>query len=318
MLPVTLTAPTQQRQEAAALVRDIRGIDWLQLLETWGLRLLAAITIFIVGRWLARRLSTGLDRVMGRAGVDTTLGGFLRNIAYAIMLVLVIMTALTAIGIPTTSMFAVLGAAGLAVGLALKDSLSNIASGVMLIVLRPFRAGDHVVAAGQEGTVLEIRVFQTRLRAFDHRVVILPNSQITTAPIINYSALPQRRFEVSVGVGYDDDLQQARSVLLQIARDEPLVLDEPEPVVRVVNLGESSVDLVLHAFANNADFVEARSRVIEAVRNELIGHGLNIPYPQRDLHVYHSDADGRPIADILLRSVADDGDRAPKLAPPAT
>ena len=318
MLPVTLTAPTQQRQEAAALVREIRGIDWLQLLETWGLRLLAAIAIFVVGRWLARRLSTGLDRVMGRAGVDATLGGFLRNIAYAIMLVLVIMTALTAIGIPTTSMFAVLGAAGLAVGLALKDSLSNIASGVMLIVLRPFRAGDHVVAAGQEGTVLEIRVFQTRLRAFDHRVVILPNSQITTAPIINYSALPQRRFEVSVGVGYDDDLAQARSVLLQIARDEPLVLDEPEPVVRVVNLGESSVDLVLHAFANNADFVEARSRVIEAVRNELIGHGLNIPYPQRDLHVYHSDADGRPIADILLRSVADDGDRAPKLAPPAT
>ena len=318
MLPVTLTAPTQQRQEAAALVREFRGIDWLQLLETWGLRLLAAIVIFVVGRWLARRLSTGLDRVMERAGVDATLGGFLRNIAYAIMLVLVIMTALTAIGIPTTSMFAVLGAAGLAVGLALKDSLSNIASGVMLIVLRPFRAGDHVVAAGQEGTVLEIRVFQTRLRAFDHRVVILPNSEITTAPIINYSALPQRRFEVSVGVGYDDDLQQARAVLLQIARDEPLVLDEPEPVVRVVNLGESSVDLVLHAFANNADFVEARSRVIEAVRNELIGHGLNIPYPQRDLHVYHSDADGRPIADILLRGVADDGDRAPKLAPPAT
>ena len=318
MLPVALTAPTQQRQEAAALVREIRGIDWLQLLETWGLRLLAAIVIFVVGRWLARRLSTGLDRVMGRAGVDATLGGFLRNIAYAIMLVLVIMTALTAIGIPTTSMFAVLGAAGLAVGLALKDSLSNIASGVMLIVLRPFRAGDHVVAAGQEGTVLEIRVFQTRLRAFDHRVVILPNSQITTAPIINYSALPQRRFEVSVGVGYDDDLQQARAVLLQIAHDEALVLDEPEPVVRVVNLGESSVDLVLHAFANNADFVEARSRVIEAVRNELIGHGLNIPYPQRDLHVYHSDADGRPIADILLRGVADDGDRAPKQAPPAT
>ncbi len=318
MLPVALTAPTQQRQEAAALVREIRGVDWLQLLETWGLRLLAALAIFVVGRWLARRLSTGLDRVMGRAGVDATLGGFLRNIAYAIMLVLVIMTALTAIGIPTTSMFAVLGAAGLAVGLALKDSLSNIASGVMLIVLRPFRAGDHVVAAGQEGTVLEIRVFQTRLRAFDHRVVILPNSQITTAPIINYSALPQRRFEVSVGVGYDDDLQQARAVLLQIAHDEALVLDEPEPVVRVVNLGESSVDLVLHAFANNADFVEARSRVIEAVRNELIGHGLNIPYPQRDLHVYHSDADGRPIADILLRGVADDGDRAPKQAPPAT
>ena len=308
-LNVDLPESPPPRQEAAELVRELRGIDWLSLLETWGLRLLAAVAIFVAGRWLARRLSTGLDRGLGRAGVDPTLGGFLRNIAYAVMLVLVIMTALTAIGVPTTSMFAVLGAAGLAVGLALKDSLSNIASGVMLIVLRPFRAGDHVIAAGQEGVVQEVRVFQTRLRSLDHRVIILPNSEITTAPIINYTTLPQRRMEVSVGVGYDDDLQKARHVLLQIARDEALVLDDPEPQVRVVNLGESSVDLTLYAFARNEDYLEARSRVIEAVRNELIGQGLNIPYPQRDLHVYHSDADGRPIADILLRGVADDGDR---------
>ena len=123
---------------------------------------------------------------------------------------------------------------------------------------------------------------------------------------------------MTVGVGYDDDLQKARNVLLQIARDERMVLDEPAPQVRVVNLGESSVDLTLYAFARNEDYLEARSRVIEAVRNELIGQGLNIPYPQRDLHVYHSDADGRPIADILLRSVADDGDHAPKPARPAT
>ena len=156
--------PPAAKDTATNLVRDLRGIDWLQLLETWGLKLLAAIAIFVAGRWLARRLSAGLERVLGRAHVDSTLSGFLRNIAYAAMLVLVLMTALTAIGVPTTSMFAVLGAAGLAVGLALKDSLSNIASGVMLIVLRPFRAGDHVIAAGQEGTVLEIRVFQTRLR----------------------------------------------------------------------------------------------------------------------------------------------------------
>jgi Small-conductance mechanosensitive channel len=304
-------APTAATKTATSdLLSELHGIDWLNLLETWGLRILAALLIFVIGRWLSRRLSSGLDRVMGRAGVDATLGGFLRNIAYAVMLVLVIMTALTALGVPTTSMFAILGAAGLAVGLALKDSLSNIASGVMLIVLRPFRAGDHVIAAGQEGTVLEIRVFQTRLRAFDHRVVILPNSQITTAPIINYSTLPQRRLDVAVGVGYDDDLQQARQVLLGIAANEPLLLKDPPPVVRVTNLGESSVDLVLQAFARNDDYVEARSRVVEAVRNQLIEHGLNIPYPQRDLHVYHRDADGRPIGELLLRGVADDGDLA--------
>ena len=310
------TSPTATpRAETADLVRDLRGIDWLQLLETWGLKLLAAIAIFVLGRWLARRLSAGLERVLGRAHVDSTLSGFLRNIAYAAMLVLVLMTALTAIGVPTTSMFAVLGAAGLAVGLALKDSLSNIASGVMLIVLRPFRAGDHVIAAGQEGTVLEIRVFQTRLRAFDHRVIILPNSEITTAPIVNYSSLPQRRFDVSVGVGYEDDLQKARELLLRIAREEPLVLDDPAPAVRVANLGESSVDLVLQAFAANADFVDARSRVVEAVRNQLIGNGLSIPYPQRDLHVYHHDADGRPLSELALRGVADDGD-LPRSQPP--
>lgn len=304
-------APAPPTVDASGLVRDLRGIDWLQLLETWGLRVLAAVTIFVVGRWLARRLGSGLDRVMGRAGVDATLGGFLRNIAYAVMLVLVIMTALTAIGVPTTSMFAVLGAAGLAVGLALKDSLSNIASGVMLIVLRPFRAGEHVIAAGQEGIVLEVRVFQTRLRALDHRVIILPNSEITTAPIVNFSALPQRRFDVTVGVGYDDDLQRARELLLRIAREEPLVLEDPAPEVRVLNLGESSVDLVLQAFAANADFLEARSRVTEAVRNRLIGDGLHIPYPQRDLHVYHHDVDGRPLAEVLARAVADDGDVPP-------
>lgn len=315
MLPGVIATPPAPRAEAAALVSDLRGIDWLQLLETWGLRLLAAVAIFVFGRWLARRLGNGLDRVMGRAGVDATLGGFLRNIAYAVMLVLVIMTALTAVGVPTTSMFAVLGAAGLAVGLALKDSLSNIASGVMLIVLRPFRAGDHVIAAGQEGVVIEIRVFQTRLRALDHRVIILPNSEITTAPIINHSSLPQRRFDVTVGVGYQDDLQKARELLLRIGRDEPLVLDEPAPVVRVLSLGESSVDLVLQAFARNDEFIEARSRVLEAVRNQLVEHGLSIPYPQRDLHVYHRDADGRPLAEVLARGVADDGDVKPRQLP---
>lgn len=309
--PAPAPSPTQAGTEAARLVGELRGVDWIGLLQDWGLKLAAALLIFVLGRWLARRLSSGLDRVMGRAGVDATLSGFLRNTGYAVMLVLVLVTALTALGVPTTSMFAVLGAAGLAVGLALKDSLSNIASGVMLIVLRPFRAGDHVVAAGQEGVVLEVRVFQTRLRALDHRIVILPNSQITIEPIVNYSTLPLRRIEVAVGVGYGDDLRRARDTLLRAATGEPLVVADPAPVVRVVGMGESSVNLVLHAFAANADFLEARSRVVEAVRDGLQAGGLSIPYPQRDLHVYHHDADGRPLTDLLLRGVADDGDVPP-------
>ena len=296
----------------ADIVKEIRGIDWLGLLETWGLKLLAAALIFLIGMWLAKRFSAGLERVLGRAHVDATLSGFLRRVSYAVMLVLVIITALSAIGVPSTSMFALLGAAGLAVGLALKDSLSNIASGVMLIVLRPFRVGDHVIAAGQEGTVLEVRIFQTRLRAFDQRVIILPNSEVTTAPIINYSSLPTRRMEIAVGVGYDDDLQRAQEILLRIAHENPMVIDDPAPFVQVTELGESSVNLKLFATCKNDDFGDAKSALTQAVRNELIGNGLSIPYPQRDLNVYHHNADGKPLGEVITRSVADDGDIAPK------
>ncbi len=297
------------------IVNDIRGIDWLQLLETWGLKLLAAAVIFLVGMWLARRLSLGLERVLGRTHVDSTLSGFLRRTSYAAMMVLVLVTALTSLGVNPTSMLAVLGAAGLAVGLALKDSLSNIASGVMLIVLRPFRVGDHVIAAGQEGVVLEVRIFQTRLRAFDQRLIILPNSEVTTAPIINFSSLPTRRMEIAVGVGYDDDLKRAQAILLDIANANPLILKDPAPFVQVVNLGESSVDLKLFAHAKNGDFGDARSQVTESIRTDIIGNGLNIPYPQRDLHVYHHNADGTPLTEIITRSITDDGDVKPKQPP---
>ena len=259
-------------RDAIDLMRDVRGIDWLGLLETWGLRVLAAVLIFLLGRWLSRRFAHGLDRVLGRAGVDATLGGFLRNIAYTVMLVLVMMTALTALGVPTTSMFALLGAAG-----------------VMLIVLRPFRAGDHVLIAGQEGVVQEIRVFQTWLRTFDHRVIILPNSQITTTQIVNYSLLPLRRMEVAVGVGYGDDLKKARELLLKIASEHPAVVEDPPPVARVMALADSSITLTLYAFTRNDDHVDARSQIVEAIRDTFAANGINIPFPQRDLHVYYAE-----------------------------
>jgi small conductance mechanosensitive channel len=294
--------------EPAALMEELRGIDWLQLLQTWGLKLLAAAVIFLVGMWLAKRLSTGLERVLVRTQADTTLGGFLRRVSYAAMMVLVIITVLTSLGVNPTSMLAVLGAAGLAVGLALKDSLSNIASGVMLIVLRPFREGDFVQAAGLEGIIEEVRIFQTRMRTLDNRLIVLPNSLITTAPIINFTAKPQRRIDILVGVGYDDDLKQAKQVLLDIAHANAMVLKDPEPFVFVSQLGESSVDLTLYAWAKTKDFGQARSDLTEAVRTEIIGNGLNIPYPQRDLHVYHHNADGTPLTDIITKGVVDDGD----------
>lgn len=299
----TPAAPAANPQQHAF---NWAGVDWATILLNWGV----ALVIVLVGMWVAKRLSVALERALTRARVETTLSSFLRNVSYAVLLVLVFVTALTKIGVPATSLATVLGAAGLAVGLALKDSLSNIASGVMLIVLRPMREGDHVVAGGQEGVVQEIRVFQTSLRAFDQRVITLPNSTITTAPIVNYSTLPTRRLELTVGVGYDDDLKQAQSILLDIAQQNPFVLKEPKPFVQVTNLGESSVDLMLFGYANNGDFGNAKSTVIESIRNQLLEKGLSIPYPQRDLHVYHHDADGKPLSEILAKSVVDDGDVA--------
>ncbi|MCF5929772.1 mechanosensitive ion channel, partial [Xanthomonas perforans] len=182
------------------------AIPWAQYAVNWGVALL----IVVVGMWLARQLSQWLHRALTRARVEITLTNFLRNVMYALLLVLVFVSALSQIGVPPTSLIAVLGAAGLAVGLALKDSLSNIAAGVMLIVLRPMRDGDHVLIAGQEGIVDEIRIFQTRIRSFDERMITLPNSTITTAPIVNYSTLPYRRLEVTLGVGFQDDLKKTQ------------------------------------------------------------------------------------------------------------
>jgi small-conductance mechanosensitive channel len=292
------------------IVRDIRGIDWLQLLETWGLKLLGALLIFLVGMWLAKRLSAGLQRVLARAHVDSTLSGFLRNVSYAAMMVLVLVTALTSIGVPPTSMLAVLGAAGLAVGLALKDSLSNIASGVMLIMLRPFRDGDSVQIAGQEGTVEEVRIFQTRMRTADNRLIILPNSMITTAPIINFTAKPQRRIDIPLTVRYQDDPARAKEILLGIAKGDPLVLKEPAPTVDIARLGEGGVDMTLFAWAKTKDVGEAKNRITEAVRSELLSSGMSLPSAQRDLHVYHHNADGTPLTEVMTRSVADDGNVA--------
>ena len=273
----------------------------------WLWRIGVALAIALVGLWLARLLSSALDRGMTRFGVESILRDFLRNLAYAIALVVVLVAALDALGVPTTSLLAVLGAAGLAIGLALKDSLSNIASGVMLIVLRPFRAGDAVQIAGQEGIVESVRIFQTVLRAYQNHDIYLPNSQITTAPIINFTSRGERRIDIAVGVGYGDDLRHAREVLLGIARANPCVLAEPATDVLVNNLGESSVNLLLRAWVKTPDFVAARSEITEAIHRDFAQAGVSIPFPQRDLHVYHHDADGRPLEQIT--SAVEDPDR---------
>ena len=271
--------------------------------------LLAAFAIILIGWWLSRWVVKLLDRTLVRFHVDAILRSFLRNAASAVLLVVVFIAALQAFGVPTTSLLAMLGAAGLAIGLALKDSLSNIASGVMLILLRPFKADDAVKIADIEGIVEQVRIFTTHLRTYQNESIHIPNSQITANPIVNLTGKPVRRADIAVGIDYGDRIDRARDVLLRIAAANDKVLETPASDVLVTGLGESSVDLVLRAWIRTADFVQTRSDLIEAVHREFAAAGLTIPFPQRDLHVYHSDADGRPLAEVLMASVQDDGDR---------
>jgi len=279
------------------LIESSRGIDWIGLGTLWGLRIVAALSIVLVGLWLARRISNAARRVLERARVEAILANFFGNVAYAVVLVLVLVTALDAIGVPPTSLLAVMGAAGLAVGLAMKDSLSNIAAGVMLIVLRPFRTGDQVQIAGITGVVEQVRLFQTVLRSFENHEITLPNSQITTSPIVNYTAKAQRRVDIPVGVDYGNDIRGAREVLLGFATGHPKVLAEPAPDVIVDALADSSVNLVLRAWVNTPDFAQTRSDLLEVVHRGLPEAGFNIPFPQTDMHLYLSE----PAAKLLQR-----------------
>jgi small-conductance mechanosensitive channel len=256
----------------------------------WVWRVLGAIALALVGLWLCRRVVRVMDRLLARVEMDAILRGFLRNLAYAVAVVVVLIAALDFAGVPTTSLLAVVGAVGLGIGLAVKDSLSNIASGVMLIVLRPFRAGDIVEIAGLAGTVDSVRIFQTHLHTPDNRTLILPNSQITAAPIINHSRRGGRRLEVPAAIGYDDDLGAARQALLEVARANPRVRAEPPADVIVAELTDAKVVLQLRAWVAPDELPAARAELQEAVWQQFVARGLRAPAPQRQVQVFHHGA----------------------------
>ncbi|HEY1139636.1 MAG TPA: mechanosensitive ion channel family protein [Lysobacter sp.] len=286
---------------AGTTLKELHSLEhWRALAEVYGLRLLGAVLILLLGLWLAKRLSRTLDRVLERTHTEATLRGFLRNIAYAAMVVVVILAALQYIGFAPASLFAVLGAAGLGIGLALKDSLSNLVAGFQLIVQRPFRAGDYVITAGLEGTVEQVRVFQTRLRTPDNRVVIVPNILITAAAITNFTATLKRRIDIATSLAHGDDLQAARARLIEIATQDARVMQEPVPTVLATGLGaDNRLSLELRVWARTNDVLQLRSDLTEAVRNALIEMGIGLPASIRDVRVFHHGADGRALTDVL-------------------
>ena len=279
---------------ADALVHWLERAFGVASAHQWLWRGAMALLLLVVGFWLARWLARILDRVMRRFEVEDILRNFLRNLGYAIALVVVFIAALDFIGVPTTSLLAVVGAAGLAIGLALKDSLSNIASGVMLIVLRPFRMGDQVQVAGLEGVVESVRIFHTTLVASDNREIILPNSQITAAPIVNFTGRGERRLDLNVPMAFGEDLAALRASLLQLAKTNARVKSMPSPEVLVATLGEGTVALQLQAWVAARDYNQVRSELLEAALADFGRRGLRMPLPQREVHVHHHGA--APIA----------------------
>ena len=273
----------------------LQGLDTGVILS-WGWRILAALLIFLIGRWVAKMVRNAVKRVMTGRGLDPMLVGFLGAILYSILLVAVIIAAVGQLGIQTTPLVAVLGAAGLAVGLALQNSLGNFASGVMLVLFRPFTKGDFVEAGGTAGTVDEVGIFTTVLNTPDNRRIIVPNGQITNDTITNFSAYDTRRIDLVIGVGYGDDLKKARETIDRTIRGHDKVLDEPEPAILLMELADSSVNFAVRPWVKSADYWVARSELMEEIKAALEQAGCQIPFPQRDIYVHQlpsaNDANG--------------------------
>ncbi len=262
------------------------------LLLPWGMKLLGALAIFLVGKWVARALSNALRKLMGKGGVDSALAGFLGNIAYAVLLALVIIAALDTLGVETTSIIAIFGAAGLAVGLALQGSLSNFAAGVMLMIFRPFKSGDFVEAGGVNGVVEQVRVFNTIIRTGDNREITVPNKRILDDNITNFTTRDTRRIDMVMGIGYDDDIRKAKQIIERVLGEEQRVLKDPAPVIMVLELADSSVNLAVRPWVKTEDYWATRGDLLHKMKIELEGAGLSIPYPQRDVHIFQETANG--------------------------
>ena len=254
-----------------------------------GIGLITAIVIFYVGRMVVRLVTRGLRRVMNARAVDQTLVSFISNLVNMILMVVVVIAAVGALGVQTTSFIAILGAAGLAVGLALQGSLSNFASGVLIIVFRPYKVGDFIEAAGIAGVVVEVQILTTVLKTGDNKQVIVPNSQIMGSIITNYSANETRRVDMVVGVSYDDDLDKVRKTLEELIAAEQRILGDPAPTIAVSDLADSSVNFVVRPWVNTADYWGVKFDLTEAIKKRFDQDGISIPFPQQDVHLYKHD-----------------------------
>lgn len=249
------------------------------------IKVILALAIFIIGKWLAKKLVALALRMMSRSRLDDTVAVFLSNVLYGILLVVVTLAALNNVGIHTTSVVAILGGAAVAVGLSLKDQLSNFAAGVLIVTFRPFVRGDFVKIGNFEGIVKEITLVNTHLTSLNNHEIIIPNSDITKNATLNYTSLPNRRVDITLSIGYSADIKTVKDIMLQLASEHPLSFSDPAPIVRVTKLGESAVDLTLNVWATNGDWWTLNCELLEQFRYALDHKGIGFPLPQRNLNV---------------------------------
>ena len=250
-----------------------------------GINVLVALLILLIGTWLAARIANLTQRAMHRASVDATLVGFLRNLIYGVLVAVLVVTALITAGVPSAPLVAALGASGLAIGLALQGSLSNLAWGVLLIVFRPFRAGDFIHAGGVDGTVETVNLMYTLLVLPDNREAIVPNAKIGGDAIINANRRGTRRFELKIGIGYKDDIGQAIAEIEKLFAADVRILKEPPPTVVTGTLGESAVELIVRAWTRSEDLWGAQTELLRKIKERFADVGISIPFPQRELTV---------------------------------
>ncbi|WP_201555217.1 mechanosensitive ion channel family protein [Psychrobacter sp. 72-O-c] len=248
-------------------------------------KVLLALLIFVVGRWLAKKAIGVANRIMVRSRLDDTVASFLSRLLYGVLLVIVVLAALSKVGVQTTSVVAILGGAAIAIGLSLKDQLSNFAAGIMIVTFRPFVRGDYIQINGFTGTVTEITLINTHLTTINNHDIIVPNSEITTSATTNYTSLPNRRVDITIGIGYDADIKTAKDIMLSLAKNNPIAFSDPAPVVRVTNLGDNSVDLTLNVWTTNDDWWGMQCDLLEQFKYALDDNKIDIPFPQRSVHV---------------------------------
>jgi len=255
----------------------------------YGPKILGALAVWIIGGWVIKALISGIGKVMDKSNVDTMLQPFLKSLIGSLLKVMLVISVLGMLGIEMTSFIAILGAAGLAVGMALSGTLQNFAGGVMILLFKPFKAGDVIEAQGFIGSVKEIQIFNTILKTPDNKTVIIPNGGLSTGAMTNFSTEATRRVDWTIGIGYGDDVEKAKQVIKQLCDADARILKDPEVFIAVSELADSSVNFTVRAWVNAADYWGVYFAMNENVYKTFPQEGLNIPYPQMDVHV-HKDA----------------------------